>query len=148
MRQIKYILIHDTLPENGAHKCRNRRQSDSGYHYIVNSAAVVLNPIDIHMPGLFMPIAARGLTDYNACSIGIQYNRSLSSDLKLAALNAKMGSTSPVLTPQHMKLIDLLVDLRSHFPDAKILGVKEIHGESIRPTAEMNQLRRELSDYP
>ncbi len=46
-----------------------------------------------------------------------------------------------------------LVDLRQHFPDAKILGVSEIDGrelycKNIIVSDAMNVLRRELSDYP
>lgn len=47
----------------------------------------------------------------------------------------------------HQALIDQLVKLRRHHPDAKILGVSEIDGEHIRPNDAMNRLRRELSDF-
>ena len=45
------------------------------------------------------------------------------------------------------ELIKQLVDLRRHYPNAKILGISEIDGKNIRPSEAMNQLRRELSDY-
>ena len=45
------------------------------------------------------------------------------------------------------ELIKQLVDLRRHYPDAKILGISEIDGKNIRPSEAMNQLRRELSDF-
>lgn len=48
----------------------------------------------------------------------------------------------------HQELIEQLVALRRKYPDAKILGVSEINGERIRPNAEMNRLRHELSDFP
>ena len=44
------------------------------------------------------------------------------------------------------ELIKQLVDLRRHYPSAKILGISEIDGKNIRPSETMNQLRRELSD--
>ena len=49
-------------------------------------------------------------------------------------------------------LIDQLVKLRQHYPDAKILGKSELDTSAshahIRVNPEMNQLRRELSDLP
>lgn len=135
MRQIKYILIHEALPENSPGVPRIRRDRDHGYHYVVNAAGVVLNPIDIHQRGTIAdhirnlnPFDRR---DYNAFSIGIQYNGSLEEDPK-----------------QREALIDLLVELRSHFPEAKILSTFEIDGKTIRPSDAMNRLRLQLSDLP
>ena len=135
MRQIKYILIHEALPENSPGVPRIRRDRDRGYHYIVNAAGVVRNPLDIHQPGTFAAVI-RNLNpfdrrDYNAFSIGIQYNGSLEEDPK-----------------QREALVELLVDLRSHFPEAKILSTFEIDGKTIRPSDAMNQLRLQLSDLP
>lgn len=135
MRQINYILIHEALPENSPGVPRIRRDRDRGYHYVVNAAGVVRNPLDIHQPGTFAAVI-RNLNpfdrrDYNAFSIGIQYNGSLEEDPK-----------------QREALIDLLVELRSHFPEAKILSTFEIDGKSILPSDAMNQLRLQLSDLP
>ena len=135
MRQIKYILIHEALPENSPGVPRIRRDRDRGYHYVVNAAGVVRNPLDIHQPGTFAAVI-RNLNpferrDYNAFSIGIQYNGSLEEDPK-----------------QREALVELLVDLRSHFPEAKILSTSEIDGKSIHPFDAMNQLRLQLSDLP
>ena len=123
MRHIKYILIHDSIPQNPAHESRHCDVLNSGYHYIINTKGLVFNAIDISKPGAF-------LDNYNVCSIGIQYNGALSNPLLRAVL------------------IDLIVDLRSRFPEAKILEVSEIDGKDIRPNTEMNRLRRELSDEP
>ena len=135
MRQINYILIHEALPENSPGVPRIRHDRDRGYHYVVNAAGVVRNPLDIHQPGTFAAVI-RNLNpfdrrDYNAFSIGIQYNGSLEEDPK-----------------QREALIDLLVELRSHFPEAKILSTFEIDGKTIRPSDAMNQLRLQLSDLP
>lgn len=135
MRQINYILIHEALPENSPGVPRIRRDRDRGYHYVVNAAGVVRNPLDIHQPGTFAAVI-RNLNpfdrrDYNAFSIGIQYNGSLEEDPK-----------------QREALVELLVDLRSHFPEAKILSTFEIDGKTIRPSDAMNQLRLQLSDLP
>ena len=154
MRQIKYILIHEALPENSPGVPRIRRDRDRGYHYVVNAAGVVRNPLDIHQPGTFAAVI-RNLNpfdrrDYNAFSIGIQYNGSLEEDLKLSTQNSKLSTDSKLstLNSQLSSLVDLIVDLRSHFPEAKILTTSEIDGKSIRPCDAMNQLRLELSDLP
>ena len=135
MRSIKYILINESLPENSPGVPRIRRDRDRGYHYVVNAAGVVRNPLDIHQSGTFAAVI-RNLNpfdrrDYNAFSIGIQYNGSLEEDPK-----------------QREALVELLIDLRSHFPEAKILTTSEIDGKSILPSDAMNRLRLELSDLP
>lgn len=49
-------------------------------------------------------------------------------------------------------LLDQLVRLRQHYPEAPILGVSELDTSSshapIRVSAAMNALRREMSDLP
>ena len=45
-------------------------------------------------------------------------------------------------------LKDLLVELRKHFPEAMIFGIREIGDYFIKVSDEMNQLRLELSDMP
>lgn len=134
MRSIKYILINEALPENSPGVPRIRRDRDRGYHYVVNAAGVVRNPLDIHQPGTFAAVI-RNLNpfdrrDYNAFSIGIQLNGSLADQ-----------SLRPAL-------IELIAELRSHFPEAKILSTFEIDGKTIRPSDAMNQLRLQLSDLP
>lgn len=44
-------------------------------------------------------------------------------------------------------LIKVLLLARSHYPEAKILGLSEIHGGNIHPSDSMNELRRALSDF-
>ena len=144
MRQINYILIHEALPENSPGVPRIRRDRDRGYHYVVNAADVVRNPLDIHQPGTFAAVI-RNLNpfnrrDYNAFSIGIQYNGSLEEDLKFMVSSSNHSQLS--------SLVDLIVELRSHFPEAKILSTFEIDGKTIRPSDAMNQLRLQLSDLP
>ena len=46
------------------------------------------------------------------------------------------------------ELIQRLVRLRRHHPDAKILGLSELGPHCVRPSEAMNALRRELSDWP
>ena len=129
MRQIKYILVNDSMPEAPRGKSSNICIDNLGHHYIINSAGAVLKLIDVCLPGSFMPKPSCGEEDLNRCSIGIKYNGSL---------------TDPRLRPL---LVDLLLDLREHFPDAKILAKDEYDRWHIKVRDDMNQLRRELSDY-
>lgn len=141
MRNIEFILIHESNPEGLPLKSLHRRDRNCGYHYVVSSEGIVLNPIDIHLIGgmeLKAPDADQRIwfNGLNACSIGVQYNGSLASDYRTG-----------VVSGQHKSLLDLLDDLSSHFPTAKILGVSELDRWHTRVSDEMNQLRRELSDY-
>jgi len=129
MRQIKYILINDSVPEISGGKSGNYTVSNLGHHYIVNSQGMVLNPIDLHQPGAFMPAPVAGEEDLNRCSIGIKYNGRL-SDRQLRPL-----------------LLALLLDLRDKFPTAKILAKSEYDRHHIQVRDDMNQLRREMSDF-
>lgn len=134
MRNIKYILINEVNPENSAYKPTARRDRNFGYHYIVTPECVVRNPIDIRQVGTFMPAPVCGQEDLNHCSIGILYQGELNPE----SWNLK----------QREALFGLLVDLRSQFPDAKILGVSEYDRHQIKVSDDMNQLRFELSNEP
>ena len=129
MRQIKYILVNDSMPKASCGKSSNICIDNLRHHYVINSAGAVLKLIDVCLPGSFMPKPSCREEDLNRCSIGIKYNGSL---------------TDPRLRPL---LIDLLLDLREHFPDAKILAKDEYDRWHIKVRDDMNQLRRELSDY-
>ena len=129
MRNIKYILVNDSMPAAPRGKSSNICIDNLGHHYVINSAGAVLKLIDVCLPGSFMPKPSCGEEDLNRCSIGIKYNGSL---------------TDPRL---RLLLIDLLLDLREHFPDAKILAKDEYDRWHIKVRDDMNNLRRELSDY-
>ena len=149
MRKIEYILINDSMPQASDGKSPNICIDNLGHHYVIDSAGAVINLIPVRQPGRFMVngtsqssgaggtrIKVHGtftmnqLKKLDACSIGIKYNGKL-TDVKLR--------------PQ---LIDLLLDLRSQFPDAKILAKEEYDRYHIKVRDDMNQLRRELSDLP
>lgn len=144
MRQIKYILIKESLPENSPGVPRIRRDCKSGYHYIVDSEGVVRNPIDIRQTGAIFPGDTLDQRDYNAFSIGILYKGSFAEEFKQPKYNEPVEPP----TSQHRALVKLIVHLRMRFPEAKILGVSEIDGKGIKPDAYMNRLRRELSEKP
>ena len=76
-----------------------------------------------------MPKSSCGDDDLNRCGIGIKYNGRL---------------TDPQLRPL---LVELLLDLLEHYPDANVLDMDEYDRWHIKVRDDMNQLRRELSDY-
>ena len=144
MRTIKYILINDTVSKTPSGAPVRYDASNLGHHYVINSAGAVLKLIDVCQPGSFMPKPTCGEEDLNRCSIGIKYNGSL----KPGTLNLELRA----------KLIELLAELRSQWPSAKILGVSEL-GLEVRdqriissgrlcPSDAMNQIRRTLSELP
>ena len=49
---------------------------------------------------------------------------------------------------ERQELLDQLVFLRHHNPDAKILGLSELGDHCVHPSEIMNNLRKELSDLP
>lgn len=138
MRNIKYILISASQPEAGASRATARRDRNLGYHYIVTPECVVRNPINIRQVGTFMPAPVCGQEDLNRCSIGILYKGTLDTNLEPGTLNFEPKAA----------LLELLIDLRSQFPEAKILGVSEYDRHQIKVSDDMNQLRFELSNEP
>ena len=98
------------------------------HHYTVNSKGFFIENIDIRKP---VKVIDRHVDPdgYNSNSIVI-----LCKELKVSS--SREG------------LKDLIVELRHHYPEALILGVKELGDYYIRVSDEMNQLRRELSDLP
>lgn len=151
MRKIDYIFI-DSDRENHDGKSRRHAVSNLGYHFVVNSEGLVLNPTDISLTARIIQGPVYDHDKYNKCAIFIRYCGSIRTE---AWLLEPAGTLNPATRnlKQRQALIDLLVDLRKHFPEAKILGVSEIDGrelycKNIIVSDAMNALRRELSDYP
>ena len=147
MRQIKYILINDTVSKTPSGAPVRYDASNLGHHYVINSQGMLLHPIDDSQPGAFMPKPTCGEEDLNRCSIGIKYNGVLARDLELSTLNSSTDSKLYTLNSKLAKLIELLLDLRDHYPSAKIFGKDEYDRWHVKVRDDMNQLRRELSDY-
>lgn len=134
MRKIEYIFI-DSDRENDTHKSGRHIVPNFGYHFVVNSQGLVLNPTDISLTANIIQGPVYDPDKYNKYSIFIRYCGSIRSEL--------LG--------QRAALINLLVKLRKQYPDAKILGVSEIDGrelycKNIIVSDAMNVLRRELSE--
>ena len=116
MRQIKYILIDDIGQKNREH------------HYSIINKGCVTESTDIRKA---VKVIDRQVDPdgYNASSIVISLAGSKLQDSSCRS-----------------SLIDLLVELRSHFPEAMIFGIREIGDYFIKVSDEMNQLRLELSE--
>ena len=176
MRKIEYIFI-DSDHENDTHKSGRHVVPNFGYHFVVNSQGCVINPTDISLTANIIQGPVYDPDKYNKCSIFIRYCGSIRSEAWLLepvgtlnpatrSLRVSEGRTtlaSAMLNvsrldrrsnlKQRQALISLLVELRRHFPEAKILGVSEIDGrelycKNIIVSDAMNQIRRELSDLP
>ena len=144
MRQINYIIIHETDHQTPVRAPRRRHDAHLGFHYIIPPGGVVLNPIDIHQRGTVADHIRNLNTfdrrDYNAFSIGVLVQGSWTSQA------AEPSAIFKVQGEEREALIELLDELRSSFPEAKILATSEIDGKYIHPSDAMNQLRRQLSD--
>ena len=89
------------------------------------------------------------LINENACQNADRLVRdSFVSDLRQCHV-CDAGSRFKVQgSTDRVALIQQLVRLRRHHPDAKILGLSELGPHCVRPSEAMNALRRELSDWP
>ena len=127
MRQIKYILIDDSGRKNREH------------HYSISSKGCVTESTDIRKT---VKVIDRQVDPdgYNANSVVVRLGFRIqdSGSMKLETWNLK----------QRDALKSLLVELRKHFPEAMIFGIKEIGDYFIKVSDEMNQLRLELSNMP
>lgn len=151
MRKIDYIFI-DSDRENHDGKSRRHAVSNLGYHFVVNYAGLVLNPTDISLTARIIQGPVYDPDKYNKCAIFIRYCGSIRAEAWLLEPAGTLNPATRTLK-QRQALIDLLVDMRKHFPEAKILGVSEIDGrelycKNIIVSDAMNVLWRELSDYP
>lgn len=145
MRKIEYIFV-DSDRETRDGKPVRHAVSNLGYHFVVNSQGFVLSPTDVCIPVHIISGPVYDPDKYNRCSIFIRY----CGAIRAGFWNIERDST---VLQQRAALIRLLVQLRSHFPDAKILGVSEIDGRelysrNIIVSEAMNVLRRELSEWP
>lgn len=127
MRLIKYILIDDSGLKNREH------------HYSISSKGCITESTDIRKA---VKVIDRQVDPdgYNANSVVVRLGFRIqdSGSMKLETWNLK----------QRDALKSLLVELRKHFPEAMIFGIREIGDYFIKVSDEMNQLRLELSDMP
>lgn len=125
-RAIKYIVVHSTATPEGEnytvadirrmHKAKGWR--DIGYHYVIYRDGTLHEGRDVNISGGH----ARG---YNSNSIGIVYIGGTSATEKDKAGHLKAKDTR---TPeQKATLLRLLKDLRKLYPNAKIVGHRDLN---------------------
>ena len=124
MKTVKYILVNENACQNAARLVRDSFVSDLRYCIVVDA----------------IPGQARNEGVERARNEGVERARN-------EGTNGHHG-TEPSSRAATRNLIDRLVRLRRHHPDAKILGLSELGPHCVRPSEAMNALRRELSDWP
>ena len=149
MRKIEYIFIDSEDCPNDNGKSVRPAVSLFRHHFTVTKEGLVLNPIDISSTVNLIPGPIYDRDKYNKCSISIRYCGSLRPEAWL--VDNETNASKVAL--QRADLLQLLVDLRKHFPDAKILGVseldgKELYSKNIIISDAMNVLRKDLNDIP
>lgn len=130
MRQIKYILIHDSAAQDSDSESRGGHVSNLGYHFTVSGEGHISNPLNIGLPGAFFERKTLVTNNYHQCSIGIH-------------LGFRLEDSTP---EARAALIRHLDKLRNKFPNAMIFGFSEISGDYFRVNPEMNRLRQEMSE--
>jgi len=159
MRKIEYIFI-DSDTQAHSNKSDRHDVSNLRYHYVVNSQGCVINPTPVQLTTTLIDGPIYDPDKYNKCSIFIRYCGSLrpaawliEPEIEHETRSLKHENRCRTALKQREALINLLVELRKHFLDAKILGLSEIdskepYSRNIIVSDAMNVLRRKLSDYP
>lgn len=117
-RTIKYIVVHCTATKEGVDLCvadirkmhKKNGWADIGYHYVVNLEGIVEN-------GRHVDLVGAHVKGYNSNSIGVVYVGGLDK-------NGKAADTRT--TKQKGALIDLLKVLKDFYPEAKIVGHRDL----------------------
>ena len=119
MRNIKRIFIHCTAgPQNQSiETIKNywknvRKWKNVGYHYIIKADGEVVQLLDESK-------SSNGVAGYNSTSINVCY---------IGGIDGKGNAIDNRTEAQKASLITLLKDLKKRYPDAEILGHREIWG--------------------
>ena len=125
MQQIKFILVNDSVAKGSGCESHHR----------------------------FIPHVGHCIECFAGSKFKVELRSSSSSPRQSSCEHdSALGSSSVQGSRERVKLLDELVRLRRQWPDAKILGVKELDPTAshtpIRVSPEMNRLRRALSDLP
>lgn len=117
MRRIEYIVVHctaghatDTIAKLKA-GWKKLGWRNNGYHIVVdgNGARHDITPLEK---------IANGVAGHNSNSIHVSY---------MGGVNFKSGKSEDTRTPeQKQQLISILSELKARFPEAKILGHRDL----------------------
>lgn len=124
-RRIDMIVVHCTATREGQAqtveqiRAEHKRQgwSDIGYHYVVTLDGKVHAGRDVD-------IAGAHASGYNANSIGVVYVGGLENNPKKTYAQLKAKDTRN--DAQKASLLSLLMDLRKLYPDAEIVGHRDL----------------------
>ena len=119
MRKIKRIFIHctagpqtQTVEEIKKYWKRVRGWDTPGYHYIIKANGEIVNLQPEGKP-------SNGVTGYNSTSINVCY---------MGGVDRKGKAVDNRTDAQKASLATLLKDLHSRYPDAEILGHRDVWG--------------------
>ena len=120
MRQIKRIFIHctagpqtQTVEEIQKYWKTHNKWNSPGYHYIIKPDGEIVNLQPEDKP-------SNGVQGYNSTSINVCY---------IGGVDKQGRPVDNRTDAQKASLIAILKDLKSRYPDAEILGHREIWGQ-------------------
>lgn len=128
MRQIKRIFVHctagpqtQTVQEIQKYWKTHNKWKDPGYHYIIkpDGEIIPLQPEDK---------PSNGVAGYNSTSINVCY---------IGGVDKQLRATDNRTDAQKQALSTILKDLHSRYPDAEIMGHRDIWGPDSRKWKKM-----------
>lgn len=121
MRQIKRIFVHctagpqtQTVAEIQRYWKNVKKWKSPGYHYIIKPDGEIVPLQPENLP-------SNGVAGYNSTSINVCY---------IGGVNKKGKPVDNRTDAQKESLIKILKDLKLRYPDAEILGHREIWGQN------------------
>ena len=119
MRQIKYIFVHCTAgPQTQSiaviqnYWKTHNKWKNPGYHYIIKADGEIVQLLDESK-------ISNGVANYNSNSINVCY---------IGGVDKAGKPLDNRTDAQKASLIKILTELKSRYPDAKIMGHREIWG--------------------
>ena len=115
MRSIKYIVVHCTAGsqkqsiEDIKRFWKSLGWKNNGYHYLITSDGIINNITPIEK-------VANGVAGFNSSSIHVCY---------VGGIDRKGKPVDNRTEFQKASLLDILTELKSKFPNAKILGHRD-----------------------
>lgn len=142
-RTIREIIIHCTATQEGKEytveqiRADHKRQgwSDIGYHYVIYRDGSIHNGRDVDVIGAHC-------VGHNANSIGICYVGGLEN--KPGVPYAKLKAKDTRTLRQKAALLNLLMDLRKQYPQAKIYGHHDFEPKKECPCFDAKSEYRDL----
>lgn len=119
MRQIKRIFVHCTAGSQKTtlkqleQEFKNKGWKNPGYHYVVFPDGKIEQMLDENL-------VSNGVAGYNSSSINVAY---------IGGVDSKLKPIDNRTEAQKASLKQLLIDLKASYPDAHIMGHRDIWGK-------------------